>query len=85
MDYRDINQNRRIANEQLYIEVAEELNIPGITSATVKEIVEAQSEFLFDTIRTGGLDNVIFPYLGKFKVNPRKLQAVINKQQKGGR
>lgn len=79
MNWREINENRKVANEELYIEISDELNIPV---EKVKEIIKAQSDMALKTIQTGGLESFIFPYLGKIMVNFRRAQKVHSLKKK---
>ncbi len=73
---------QKICNEELYEEVAKELNI---STAQVKEIVGIQSLFTYNTIKQGEFSTVRYVYLGKIHVSKKKLnymlKAIENKQQ----
>ena len=73
MNWKEVNLNRKIANEEIYIEVADEL---GLTVELVKSIVKEQADLIFSTIKAGEFEGVILPYLGKVQINARKVQKV---------
>lgn len=79
VDYRKLNESKRFCNNDLIIEVAAELNVP---EQLVKEIVEAQAKLAAKTIKSGTLQTVILPYLGKLKVNPYHVQKLMSKSMK---
>lgn len=70
-EYAAINENRKIVNEQLYEETAEEL---GIDIELVKEVVSANAEFTARVIHQGAFESVIYPFLGKVKAKLRGVQ-----------
>ena len=72
--YKEINANRKIINEELYEQVSEELNIP---IHLVKDVISAHSEFTATTIKVGAFESIIFPYLGKVKAKLRTVQKVM--------
>lgn len=74
-DYIKINRDRKIANEEIYEEIAEELNIP---IELVKEVHNAHSDFTIKIIITGAFESIIYPYLGKIKAKLRSVQKVTN-------
>lgn len=60
-----------IANERLYKETA------WITKASpqqVEEIINVVSLFVVRTIKTGGMETVMIPSFGKFKIKPKQVQ-----------
>ena len=63
----------KICNDQLYREVAEELDI---SPARVREAVSFQSKFIAEHILSGSLENFYIPYFGKFKVRVKYIQWV---------
>lgn len=74
-DYLKINANKKIINEEIYQEIAEEMNMP---IERVREIHNAHSEFTVKIIHTGAFESVIYPYLGKVKAKLRTVQKVTN-------
>jgi hypothetical protein len=76
VDYKKLNENKEFCNEQIIQEVSEKMSIPY---AVVKSVAEAQSKFTSDTIRGGGLETIVMPYLGKFKVAPKRVQILMRK------
>ena len=58
-------------NARLIEEVAEELNIP---KEQVAEVVKHYASFTVGRIRSGSMEGVTFPYLGKFLVKFRSQQ-----------
>lgn len=80
IDYQKLNASKRFCNDDLIREVAEKLNI---SEQLVKEVVEAQAKLAAKTIKSGGLETVILPYLGKLKVNPYHIQKLMAKSMKG--
>jgi nucleoid DNA-binding protein len=73
MNWKEVNENRKVINEELYEEVAHELNIPV---HRVKEFMQVQSDFIAKVIGTGALETVMLPYMGKIRVNHKKAQIV---------
>lgn len=71
-DYKEINENRKICNEEIYEEISEE---EGIPISLVKDIHSAHSKFTVTIIKIGAFESIIYPYLGKIKA---KLGAVKN-------
>lgn len=71
--YKQLNANKKFLNADVIAEVAEEFDLPF---DTVKGIVDAQFKFTAQTIKGGGLETIMFVYLGKFKVNPRQVQKI---------
>lgn len=63
----------KIANDELYQEVAEEL---GISPSRVREAVTFQSRFIAENIKNGMMENFYIPYFGKFKVRVQYIQWI---------
>lgn len=61
----------RECNKRLVAEVAEEL---GINMATVEGVLQHYASFIASTIRSGSLEGVFVPYLGKFQVKLKNQQ-----------
>lgn len=78
-DYREINKNKKIANQEVFERISKLLNIPV---EVVKEVVESQFEYAARVIKMGGLETIMIPYLGKFKINPRRVSKVTNNLNK---
>lgn len=76
VDYKKINEEKRYCNEQVIQEVAEKLNL---SYSLVKSVIDAQSKFTSNVIKGGGLETIVMPYLGKFKVSPTKIQKMMAK------
>ncbi len=79
IDYRKINQNKRYCNEQVYYEVAENLEVP---EQLVKDIFNAQSEFTAKIIKRGAFESVTFVYLGKIKAKLRAVSKILSNPKK---
>ena len=65
-EYTEIECNGRIIRE-----IADDMNI---SIGTVEDIIRSVSSFTADTIRMGGLEGVMIPYLGKIHVKPYSQQ-----------
>jgi predicted transcriptional regulator len=76
MKWKKVNEERKVANDAIYIEIADELGIP---ESKVREYVKSQSDMFLRTIKTGAFETFIMPYLGKAKVNPRRVQVVYSR------
>lgn len=74
IDYSKIEESKKFCNTELYDLVAEEFNIPV---EQVKGIIESQFTFTFSVIKGGSLKSVLLPYLGKFKVNHKRVQRIM--------
>lgn len=74
VNYKELNANKRFCNDDVLEEISEELDLP---KHIVASIVDAQSQFTARTIQSGGLETIIFAYLGKFKINPRQVQKMM--------
>ncbi len=75
--YKKANENRKVANEVILEEVADELNLP---LDLVREIVDNQFSYAARIIKMGNLENIMIPYLGKFRPNIRRVvKAMENK------
>lgn len=74
IDYKKLNASKKFCNEDVIDNVSQEL---GISKEMVREVMEIQSDFLSSTIKSGGLENVIFVYLGRFRTNPRRIQKMM--------
>lgn len=55
----------RECNNHIIREIAEDANL---NVSQVEDITKHCSSFIADTIRSGGLEGVMIPYLGKFQV-----------------
>lgn len=60
-----------ICNEAIIRQIAEDMKL---NIGTVEDIIKSVSSFTANTIRTGGLEGVMIPYLGKFQVKHRSQQ-----------
>lgn len=79
VNYEELNKRKVFCNEDVIREVAEELNIhPSI----VKDIADAQSKHSLRIMKAGGMQAIIYVYLGKFKVNAKKVQKMMANQMK---
>jgi hypothetical protein len=76
VDYKKINEEKRYCNEQVIQEIAANLDL---SYDLVKSVVDAQSKFTSNIIKGGGLETIVMPYLGKFKVSPTKIQKMMAK------
>lgn len=74
INYKELNSNKKFCNEEVITEVAEELNVP---QSLVRLIEQSQSKYTKQTIKAGGLESIIYVYLGRFKVNPRQIQKMM--------
>ena len=79
VDYKKLNESKRFCNQDLIVEVAEKL---GVSEQLVKEIAEAQAKLAAKTIKSGTLQTIILPYLGKLKVNPYQVQKMMGNSMK---
>jgi hypothetical protein len=79
IDYKKLNENKRFCNTDVIQEVAEELDLP---EDLVASIAAAQSGYTAQTIKAGGLETILFVYLGKFKVNPFQVQKMMANSMK---
>jgi nucleoid DNA-binding protein len=79
MEYRKINENKRVANEDILEEVAEELGLPP---DLVREVVDSQFSYTGRVIKMGNFENIIIPYLGKFKPNIRRISKAMENKGK---
>lgn len=79
IDYKKLNENKRFCNEDVIDKVAADL---GLNPNTVRKVLEIQSEYTATTIRNGGMEQIIYPYIGRFKVNHRKVQKMMAKQMR---
>jgi hypothetical protein len=68
---------RVICNTVILKEVANELGLP---LETVKNMVNAQSEYTKLVIEQGSFDSVRWPYLGVFKSKPKEVQILSHLQ-----
>lgn len=73
--YKEINANRKICNEEIYDEIAEE---EDLSPQLVKEILTAHSSFTITIVKIGAFESVIFPYLGKVKAKLRAIKHITN-------
>ena len=67
---------RNELKHEIYKEIAEE------TGATIKEIeqcIDTQFRFVESIMKKGEFDTIRLPYLGKFTVNPKRVQKINNK------
>jgi hypothetical protein len=62
-----------ICNGELYEEVAQEL---GISEELVIEVAQAQSLLTKKIIKAGFFEQVLYPYLGKFKIKTKLVQTI---------
>ncbi len=62
-----------ICNQELYDEVARELNI---SSDEVEKIVKAQSQYTRHIIEVGKFEGIRYVYLGKIAAKTRKVQQL---------
>tara|TARA_R100001086_G_scaffold152454_1_gene81150 strand:+ start:1297 stop:1602 length:306 start_codon:yes stop_codon:yes gene_type:complete len=69
---------RKPINEELLQEIAEDIDLPV---KMVKEIVNSQSKFTAEVIRSGLFDTVRWPYFGTFKAKVK--HATILNYMKG--
>ncbi len=77
MDYKKINENKKVANEEIIEEVSDELGVPA---DLVREVIDNQFIYASRIIKMGNLEDIIIPYLGKFKPNTRRIvKAMENK------
>lgn len=79
VDYRKLNAGKRFCNTDVEHEVGEKL---GISHLLVRQVAEAQSKFILQTIKGGGMEVITMVYLGKLKVNPYQVQKMMGKQMK---
>lgn len=70
---------QKICNDELYEEVAKELNI---SIAMVKEIVNIQSIFTVNTIKKGEFSAIRYVYLGKIFANEGKIKNIEKANEK---
>lgn len=59
------------ANTQIIRGIANDMELPIYL---VEDVVKSMGEFTANTIRTGDLEGVMWPYLGKFQVKPYSIQ-----------
>lgn len=62
---------KKINNPGLVTRVSVHLGVP---ENLVAEIAHAQSEFTAEMIRSGKLEGVMWPYIGKIHIPPKKIQ-----------
>lgn len=67
---------RNEVKQQIYREIAKET---GATINEIEQCVETQFAFIEQTIKKGEFDTIRLPYLGKFTVNPKRVQNLNNK------
>lgn len=79
VDYHKLNSSKRFCNDLIISEIAEELEIE---ISLVEKVAQSQSKFTVNTFRRGGMESVTYVYLGKFKVNPFKVQKMMANQMK---
>jgi hypothetical protein len=79
INYKELNANKKFCNADVVEDVAEEL---GISSHIIAGIVETQSRYTAQVIQAGGLETIMFVYLGKFKINPRQVQKMMANSMK---
>jgi hypothetical protein len=65
--------DRKIINDQILKETAKEL---GLTVKEVKEVVDAQSQYVKFIIENGMFDSVRLPNLGAFVSKPVEIQML---------
>lgn len=80
VDYKKLNRDKKFANEDIISEVAESLNV---SEALVRSIQDTQSKFHALRTKAGGLESIMYVYLGKFKVNHRQVQKMMANSMKG--
>lgn len=80
IDYKKLNENKRFCNDDLIHDIVDKHQIK---EDLVREIIEAQSKFAAKIIKSGGLQTIILPYLGKLRVNPYHVQKLMAKSMKG--
>lgn len=68
-----MEQPPKTCNEDLYQEVAEELEI---SPSRVREAVTFMSKFIAEEIKSEKMENIYIPYFGKFKVRVKYIQLV---------
>lgn len=73
ISYEELNKSKRFCNDDVCSEIANEFNVK---EDLVRRIMEIQSKFTATTIKAGGLETIIIPYLGKFKVNPAQVSKM---------
>lgn len=64
---------RTLCNEICIKEVAEEL---GLSTNTVRKIVDSQFGFVKEVMESGTFDSIRLPYLGVFKSKPKEVQII---------
>jgi glutamate formiminotransferase len=79
VNYEELNAAKRFCNKDVIEDVAEELGLPV---HLITDIVETQSKFTLQTIQGGGLETIMYVYLGKFKINPRQVQKLMAKSMR---
>ncbi len=79
IDYEQLNKNKRFCNSEIIEEVVEE---KGLSKELVERVVNSQSLHTKRIIRAGGLESIIYVYIGKFKVNPYKIQSMMANSMK---
>lgn len=73
-DYKKFNADKRFCNKDVIYDVSQELNI---AEELVQQVADSQSEYTARTMRAGGLETIIYVYIGKFKVNPLQIQKMM--------
>jgi hypothetical protein len=79
INYKELNANKRFCNDDVLEATAEELDLP---KHLVASIVESQSKLTARTIQSGGLETIMYVYLGKFKINPLQVQRMMANSMK---
>jgi len=67
---------RNEVKQEIYKEISKET---GASMNEIERCVEMQFEFIEKTIKKGEFDTIRLPYLGKFTVNPKRVQNLNNK------
>jgi len=79
VDYEALNKGKKFCNEDVIREVAEEFNVH---ESIVRGIANVQSEHTLRVMKSGTMKSIIYVYLGKFKVNARRVQKMMANQMK---
>lgn len=74
IDYKKLNAEKKFCNEEVLADVAEELDL---SLDVVRDIVDAQSAFTARTMKAGGMETIMYVYLGKFKVGLYQVQKMM--------
>jgi nucleoid DNA-binding protein len=64
-------------NQRLYNEVSKEIKI--VSPQQVEEILSVTCEFMTKVIKEGGMETIMLPNFGKFKIKEKQLQYLADK------